>query len=412
MARKWLAKLRGTSVGPLLEWGYWAVVWCSPRRGGRTREMARLQMSGAARVDRRVERIVQRRLKESHTAADTLNFIAVDSWRWHEREGCRRVTERALAALPLEWISEATVRRAENLGVSLPASFAACLTQRSKKREQYQLPEWELEDKYAGYAFADQLAVRRPQLWQRDVSFSAIESRPDIVIKPAQGVYSNGVFLVDEAKGIFDVQASRRVPSWEALGSQVQSHLGSGKVAEDRWLVEELIRGQGSSWVPADDIKCYSFYGRVELVLQVSRYPAVRHRWVDREGRLVETGKYQNDYIGSADRVRAAVKLAEQISSEIPAPFLRIDFLSGQEGLVLGEFTPRPGAYHRFNRDIDRRLGESYLDAEARLFDDLLTGKRFEAFVMLFRAGGATATGTAGQWSAMAPVVREESSLP
>jgi hypothetical protein len=51
----------------------------------------------------------------------------------------------------------------------------------------------------------------------------------------------------------------------------------------------------------------------------------------------------------------------------MPHPFMRIDTLLGEDDLVFGEFTPRPGQFHRFN-------------AEWRLREDLLEGKRFDAY--------------------------------
>src|SRR5699024_12457653 len=67
-------------------------------------------------------------------------------------------------------------------------------------------------------------------------------------------------------------------------------------------------------------------------------------------------------------------------SSEIPVPFLRIDFLRGEDGLIFGEFTPKPGNYDEFDERTDQLLGDYFLDAEARLVDDLLNGKQFGAY--------------------------------
>ena len=74
------------------------------------------------------------------------------------------------------------------------------------------------------------------------------------------------------------------------------------------------------------------------------------------------------------------IVLAKQISLEIPAPFMRIDFLRGERGLVLNEFTPRPGVIGYFNEKRDSLYGRMYHEADSRLLNDLLSGKRFEAF--------------------------------
>lgn len=59
---------------------------------------------------------------------------------------------------------------------------------------------------------------------------------------------------------------------------------------------------------------------------------------------------------------------------------MRIDFLKSKNGMVFGEFTPRPGGYEQFNDEIDRWLGEYFLKAEGRLVIDLLNGKNFDYY--------------------------------
>lgn len=77
------------------------------------------------------------------------------------------------------------------------------------------------------------------------------------------------------------------------------------------------------------------------------------------------------------------MELAKRISLAIPAPFIRIDFLKSFDGLVFGEFTGHPGSYEQFNRKTDRLLGEFFVSAEARIVNDLLNGKTFDAFQAL-----------------------------
>jgi len=59
--------------------------------------------------------------------------------------------------------------------------------------------------------------------------------------------------------------------------------------------------------------------------------------------------------------------------------------LNGHDGLVFGEATPRPGSYHLFKTEYDRKLGEAYKMAEARLTRDLLNGKKFDEFTSHFK---------------------------
>lgn len=400
--------IRETRLWALLKRAYWMAVAFGPPASNRNPLIARFNLATTATAHRMLERLIRSHEQQRRSYEEALNHAAIASWKWHEREGCRQMATTALSQLPLDAISEETVRRAENLAVPLPSSFRACLTIRSKKREigretqreSESLPEWQLEDKQAGYRLADRLNIPRPRTWQRDVRFSEIERRGGIAIKPAEGVYSKGVFLVSETLRIFDVQRSRTLSGWDEMARLIQIQQDRGQLLEDQWLVEELVVGGRDDWAPADDIKCYACYGRVELILQVSRFPQLRRRWVDHHGNVVDTGKYANDYDGSMERIAAAVALAESISSEIPAPFIRVDLLSGRDGLVLGEFTPRPGAYHRFNKSTDTHLGDLFLDAEMRLQRDLLMGKSFDAFRETFPSAFSTASaGLSGQSS-------------
>src|SRR5690625_6460895 len=52
--------------------------------------------------------------------------------------------------------------------------------------------------------------------------------------------------------------------------------------------------------------------------------------------------------------------IVSEASLKIPTPYIRLDMLNGHDGLVFGEATPRPGAYHLFNDEYDQKLGEAY----------------------------------------------------
>ena len=85
------------------------------------------------------------------------------------------------------------------------------------------------------------------------------------------------------------------------------------------------------------------------------------------------------------------VELAAKISSEIPTPFLRIDFMRAENGdLVFCEFTPCPENFEEHNADIDLMMGREFSSAEARLKDDLLMGKSFSLFLEIYTRGGMT----------------------
>src|SRR5699024_10454384 len=97
-------------------------------------------------------------------------------------------------------------------------------------------------------------------------------------------------------------------------------------------------------------------------------------------GKRVDTGKYEESLFLGHGVTKEEIEMVEALSKNIPAPFLRIDFLAAEDKLVFGEFTPTPGNYEEFSQPIDQLLVAQFLAAEARLVNDLLRGNRFEVY--------------------------------
>ncbi|MEN2466405.1 ATP-grasp fold amidoligase family protein [Ornithinibacillus hominis] len=261
------------------------------------------------------------------------------------------------------------------------SSFRASMNMRIRKMQLTgTLPEWQLDDKRNAYNFMDKLNVPIPWVAEDTYSISTIPKREGIVIKPANGAGSRGVYLVYSTTDIFDIKRSRNVKSWEGLLESLAKDLSSGWVEEDKWIIEELILENKDDKLPSRDIKFYCFYGRVGLILEISRYPELKYCWWTENGERVKTGKYTNDLFKGKGCTQAEVQLAKEISQLIPAPFIRIDFLRSDKGLVFGEFTPKPGNYDEFDEATDKWLGDYFNEAEGRLINDLLNGKEFSYF--------------------------------
>lgn len=83
------------------------------------------------------------------------------------------------------------------------------------------------------------------------------------------------------------------------------------------------------------------------------------------------------------------LEYAQRISLASPVPFLRIDFLSAQNQVVLGEITPHPGGTYagQLFDEADKELGQMYYEAEARLYLDLLSGKKFSDYFDCYECG-------------------------
>jgi hypothetical protein len=325
----------------------------------------------------RVRTLAQRTRRDREASVHALNYVSNLLPR-EDRDTARTLVEQALNGLPCGTAGAALTEYAERMGVDLPASFRVSIAMRSRKKRFHALSEWALSGKEAAYAFADRLQVPHPRVLARHVPFA--ELRPDrpMVIKPVRGSDSKGVYLYFDADRIFDVHYGRMLSGWDEVRERVRETFDTGLLRFDNWLAEELVLNADGT--PAHDLKCMTFYGHTALVLEVARYPGVAKRWLTRDGEDIEPGITRTRLSGRQDALAEAVALAERISTEIPAPFMRIDLLTGRDGLRFGEFTPRPGWFHMFDDDADRWLGDLFLDAEERLIRDLLDGKPFAAY--------------------------------
>ncbi|MBM7095813.1 MULTISPECIES: ATP-grasp fold amidoligase family protein [Alteribacter] len=278
---------------------------------------------------------------------------------------------------------EYIVRHGENNGdfsLSSVSSFRQGLTVRARKRQLDLLPEGFLDDKVTAFEFLDHLGLKRPWV-SKAYDRLHLPEKTGVVIKPVKGAGSRGVYLVLNNDSIRDIKRGRTLGSQEQLRESMEEDLKLKWVSEDRWVLEELILEDASNTTPARDLKFYTFYGEVALVLEVVRSPELKYCWWLPDGKRIETGKYSHElFIGKGFREKDII-VASELSKKIPSPFVRIDFLATNDGLVFGEFTPKPGNYEEFNEAIDQNLGEAMLRAENRLFYDLLNGKKFDYFL-------------------------------
>lgn len=209
------------------------------------------------------------------------------------------------------------------------------------------------------------------------------ESTSRLVVKPtdmATGYGSKGVYIIYGPEDIFDLgrfeqlcgfdDFARRIAEWEPPG----------------WSVEPFLPSTHDERCPAHDLKFYSFYGRIGLVLEARRHREICHCWWTadgqraKDGQRAENGCYRKRLFSGEGFSDLEKEWAIKLSSEIPAPFMRIDILRSSQGSFFGEFTPRPGAFEYFRHCLDKWMGELYLDAQDRLLDDLWNGKRFDHF--------------------------------
>ncbi|WP_157663848.1 ATP-grasp fold amidoligase family protein [Sutcliffiella horikoshii] len=291
------------------------------------------------------------------------------------------VYSRVLSALPTEEIPEFIFRTQDN-DVFFPfkevGSFKTSMALQTRRIQFIQdSPQSILDDKRIAYSWVDFLGLRRPSVQDKTFTYLTIPRDTGVVIKPVKGSGSRGVYLVFEKDYIQDVRRGRILHGWEALTVSMLNDIETSWVENDEWMIEELILEQTQTFTPAKDLKFYCFYGKVALILEIQRFPTLNYCWWKPDGTRISTGKYENDLFKGSGFSEYDKEIAASLSSEIPAPFMRIDFLKTNNELVFGEFTPKPGNYDEFNSEIDTLLGNYYLDAESRLSADLINGKQF-----------------------------------
>lgn len=266
------------------------------------------------------------------------------------------------------------------LSVRRGLSFHAIMLQRSEARRHAGVRDrvWRLDDKAAGYRFADALGVRRPASDLIPRKLEDLTPTPPAVVKPFKSTGARGCYLLMPGGTVIDLRHRETLGSWDEAKARARRLLAAPHSrVRDPWIVEELILDDGA---PARDLKFFGFYGEVPCLVEIDRLPEFRRAYLTPDGTVLDTGK-PNTLTRPYGASKEQIALAEKISREIPAPFCRIDMLrDGATSAVVGEFTPRSGQFEGFDRATDRWLAEKWVQAERRLLDDALAGKQFEAF--------------------------------
>jgi hypothetical protein len=263
------------------------------------------------------------------------------------------------------------------------ASMRMMIIMRERKRQltSIDVPERILNNKLEAYKFTDLLDIRRPKLISRKARHDELPSElHNFVIKPLTGRSSRGVYAVFNENVIQKVKTAEIFSGRETLVANLKADLQSGATNNDRWIIEELIVDDKNPLTAARDLKFYCFYGRVAQVLEVIRDPETRFCTWDADGKMKDVGAFEGESFVGNGFTPEMLHIAEQVSAEIPAPFMRIDFHATGSELVFCEFTPTSGGFWEYSRETDQFLGEYYLDAETRLVSDLLSGKRFDIY--------------------------------
>lgn len=246
--------------------------------------------------------------------------------------------------------------------------------------KKYQYPTFILNSKLITYEFGKLLNVNVPKIHQIDCSIDDIEFRRNSVIKPMYDAQAKGVFIYDDNHLIY-LNSKQKFANDQEAKCYAKQLIDDNTVKKDKWMVEEILHKNGKI---ARDVKFYMFYGEVGLILESERLPKLKRCWYDSNFNYVDTGKYsKNLFQGNKIYLNLASELAKKISLEIPAPFVRIDFLMLDDEIYLGETTPLPSASNAFNYEWDKKMGEMFQNAVTRLICDFVYGKKFDYFLAL-----------------------------
>ncbi len=274
------------------------------------------------------------------------------------------------------------LRTIKEEGQPLQASLASALFLRHSYNDNIVLPEWKLDQKVEGLRFAREMGLQTPGLYQANVAIADVIPRKNSVIKPVDDAAMRGVFIIYAENNILELKTGKTFSSRDQLVSHIHWLLKERKLQSDNWLVEEYIADSNNN--PAVDIKFYTFYGKVGWITEILRRPEVKYHVMDAGGNTILSRYAANETFAGKGVAIDEIELAEKVSLEIPAPFIRIDFLRSSSGLCFGEFTPRPGIVGGLSGKRDHLYGTFFHQAEARLYKDLLKGKRFDKYHKVF----------------------------
>lgn len=239
--------------------------------------------------------------------------------------------------------------------------------------------------KSADRTFAESLGLDTPRAYQVRVPLRELRLVPDCIVKPEGFSTSQGVFYVD---GQLRPVSIRRQQTYSDLKEALTLEFSNdNRFLDAEWITEEAIWWNEGEL--AHDFKVFAFYGEVALVLEIKRQVYKRGRpefcYYSPDGRILNIGDESRRFHGDGLPIGLLAQ-AESITREIPLPFVRVDFLCSQTHTYVGELTPLPGGVYagRLTDELDRELGDRYLDSQARLVADVLRGKKFDSYFKVY----------------------------
>ncbi|MGE6474984.1 ATP-grasp fold amidoligase family protein [Psychrobacter sp. NPDC078631] len=215
--------------------------------------------------------------------------------------------------------------------------------------------------------FLSSKGYKVPIVYEYNADIKEVLKYSKCIVKPVRGAGSKGVF-VKSPDGYLDLRDKELISDYESFEEKYKSY------SDLDVIIEELISDDDEI---ARDIKIYSFYGASPIALEIIRSNDKNYYcYYDEDFNIInDCQDRERDFFDGKGFNKEIFAIAKEVSCLIPLPFIRVDFLVANEDYRLGELTPIPGFYSRFNNSYDKKLGKEYLLAENRLQKDLLQGK-------------------------------------
>lgn len=155
--------------------------------------------------------------------------------------------EKLLEIVDPQYVSHRQLILARRLDLSFERalSFNRMMVENYETRQllRERFPEWLLDPKPAGFAFADAIGLRRP-IWDGKVhKFDKLPVAENRVIKPVLSTGSRGVYIINPDGSCVHLQDDKHFTDWAEASAHARMWMSkaSGNAISDKWTIEELI---------------------------------------------------------------------------------------------------------------------------------------------------------------------------
>lgn len=325
------------------------------------------QREGRRRL-RRLERQIEQRHAEIEELEAQIEVLSMEALPMVERQASSATTPEELETdrgVPSFALSSRMHRRHNTSGVH--------------RRHRVREPILDLYSKTSGRQFAELHGVRVPAVfgtWPTpdDIVWDDLPER--FVIKSSRGGGGINVFPVERRDGGFFDFIGQQLMTAESITERFWK-----KHQEDSvYFAEEFLVGRDGEKMP-DDIKVFCFYGEPAYIEVRTEDWSRKRDGHQRVRTFLPDGTElfnaralipHGDDITTPSDFTAIVEASGRLSAAIRRPIQRLDFYDTDRGLVFGEVTQNPGRPPALIRYWDRRFGQTYEDASARLITDLV----------------------------------------